>query len=224
MLQTNDVILFQGDSITDAFRKPEEVGTSYRLGAGYAMLVAAQLGAERPELALRFENRGVSGNRLDAMADRWDADALALSPTVLSLLVGVNDTLRARSVGKAVGADADDFAERYAALLERTRGALPGVRLVLCEPFLLKAGDITDDHLADLAPRQRAVAALAERFDAVFVPLQQRFEQASASASTGAAYWLFDGIHPNAAGQWLIAQAWLQAVCGDVATGAAQAG
>jgi hypothetical protein len=38
-------ILFQGDSLTDAFRKPEEINAAFQLGNGYAFLVAASLGA-----------------------------------------------------------------------------------------------------------------------------------------------------------------------------------
>ena len=29
-------ILFQGDSITEAFRKPEEINSAFQLGNGYA--------------------------------------------------------------------------------------------------------------------------------------------------------------------------------------------
>ena len=217
MLQANDLILFQGDSITDAFHMPGETGTSYRLGAGYAMLIAAQLAAQRPELNLRFENRGVSGQGVTGLANRWDEDTLALNPSVLSILVGVNETLGAfNKENPQQGPGPEDFAERYHALLTRTRDALPNVRLVLMEPFLLGSGSITPAHLEHIAPRQRVVGELAEAFDATHVPLQRRFDEAA--KQTGPEYWLFDGIHPNASGQWLIAQAWLEAT-GALASG-----
>ena len=38
MIKPGQHILFQGDSITNAFRKPEEVCNAYQLGSGYAML------------------------------------------------------------------------------------------------------------------------------------------------------------------------------------------
>ena len=54
------VILFQGDSITDALRSRDN---EHYAGHGYATLVKAQLGFEHPgEYA--FYNRGISGNRL----------------------------------------------------------------------------------------------------------------------------------------------------------------
>lgn len=207
-LKSGDYLVFQGDSITDAFRKPEEVGTSYRLGAGWAMMVAAQLSAEHPEMNLRFENRGVAGNRLKDLHHRWDADCLDLKPTVLNLLVGVNETLR-RFTGQAY-APADDFVADLRGLLDRTRQALPGIRFILCEPFLLEAGAVKSTWFDDMRERQGVIRSLAAEYGAVFVPLQRAFDEAA--ERTGPAYWLFDGIHPNAAGQWLIMQQWRRAV------------
>jgi lysophospholipase L1-like esterase len=211
MFQPNDLLLFQGDSITDAFRKPEEVGTSYRLGAGYAMICATRLAAERPDLNLRFDNRGVSGRSLKQMAKQWQEDAIDLEPDVLSVLIGVNDTLQEfADPDRETPEERASFGDRYAALLDAVKKANPSVRFVLLEPFLLKVGDITDDHFEAIAPRQQAVRELAGRYDAAFVPLQERFS--AAAAQTGPEYWLFDGIHPNASGQWLIATAWWDAV------------
>lgn len=215
MLQPNDLVLFQGDSITHAFRKPEEVGVSYRMGAGWAMMVCAQLLAQRPEWSLRFENRGECGHGVNELLTRWQTDCLDLKPDVLSLLIGVNDAISRMKYG--TGATSAQFKDAYTHLLTRTRAQLPQVRLVLCEPFLLETGIVTRAWLEELRPRQQMVRELAHDFNAVFVPLQQRLEQAA--ASTGPAYWLFDGIHPNAAGQWLIMQAWLEAVCGDGSAG-----
>ena len=92
MSQPNGHILFQGDSITNAFRKPEEVCNAYQLGSGYAMLIAAQLLAARPRETLRFTNRGVCGEGVKELLNRWQTDCLDLRPDVLSLLVGINDS------------------------------------------------------------------------------------------------------------------------------------
>jgi lysophospholipase L1-like esterase len=86
-------ILFQGDSITDAFRKPEEINPAYQLGNGYAFLVAADLGAQYPDRRFEFINRGVSGQAVQHLAERWQTDALDVQPDLLSLLVGVNNII-----------------------------------------------------------------------------------------------------------------------------------
>lgn len=210
-IRPRDRLLFIGDSITHAFRKPEEIGTSYRLGAGWVMLLAAQFHAEHPELALEIENRGECGHTLDDLAQRWDADCLAWRPSVLNLLAGVNDTQRTFKYG--TGLPHGEFHEAYRVLLARTRQALPEVRLILCEPFLLEVGMVTAAWRDDLRLRQRSIRELAAEFGAVFVELQGAFDQAA--ARTGPAYWLFDGIHPNAAGQWLIRSEWRRQVLGE---------
>lgn len=207
MIRSGDHILFQGDSITNAFRKPDEVCNAYQLGAGYAMLIAAQLLAARPDANLRFSNRGVSGEGINGLADRWQTDCLDVRPDVLSILVGINDAAPKRA---EPATSVEEYEQKYRAMLTETRAALPSVRLVLCEPFVLHVGDVQERALADVAARGDVTRRLAAETDAVLVPLQSVF--AAAIQEAPATYWTFDGIHPNAQGHWRIAQAWLQVV------------
>lgn len=207
MIRPNERILFQGDSITNAFRKPEEVCNAYQLGSGYAMMVAAQLLAARPHDNLRFDNRGVSGEGIKGLAARWQSDCLDLHPDLLSILVGIND---AGATRQSPSVSIAEYEEQYRELLQQTRIALPAVRLVLCEPFVLRVGDVKDRAVDDVAARGAVVRRLAAETGEVVVPLQSVFADALQHAP--ASYWSFDGIHPNAQGHWLIAQAWLQAV------------
>lgn len=206
MIQANDHILFQGDSITNAFRKPEEVCNAYQLGSGYAMIIAAKLLAARPRETLRFTNRGVSGEGIIELTNRWQTDCLDLRPDVLSLLVGINDS---RPIEPNPATSLEEYEQHYRALLARTRAALPSVRLVLCEPFVLRAGNVQERAVNDVAARGEIVRRLAAESGAVLVPLQAVFADALLRAP--ADYWSFDGIHPNAQGHWLIAEAWLRA-------------
>lgn len=48
-LTRGDRVLFQGDSITNAFRMPQESNDAYQMGAGYAMMIAARVRCERPQ-------------------------------------------------------------------------------------------------------------------------------------------------------------------------------
>lgn len=207
-LEQDDRMLFQGDSITHAFRKPEEVGSSYRLGAGWVMMLAAQLQAENPQLGLQIENRGECGHGVENLLARWEVDCIALRPTVLNLLIGVNDTISHFRHGHTRSLPA--FKASFVELLDRTRQSLPRIRLILCEPFLLSTGEVTAAWRDDLRGRQDVVCELAHVYAAIYVPLQANFD--AAAAQTGPAYWLFDGIHPNAPGQWLIMQAWRRSV------------
>jgi len=200
-------ILFQGDSITDAFRKPEEINPAYQLGNGYAFLVAAHLGAQYPERHFEFLNRGISGQAVQHLAERWQTDALDVQPDLLSLLVGVNNILR-RNSGWPDIPDAG-FLELYRNILDQMLAQNPHVRFLLIEPFLLQAGSVTDEMAARFRPIQKGIAAIAIDFDAPLIPLQSIFDQALSRAP--AAYWAYDGIHPTHAGFQIIADAWLEA-------------
>lgn len=200
-------ILFQGDSITDAFRKPEEINPAFQLGNGYAFLVAAKLGARHPERHFEFLNRGISGHAVQDLEKRWQADALDHRPDLLSLLIGVNNVIRRQNGAKDIP-DADLLAS-YRSLLEQMRTQNPRIRFLLLEPFLLQAGDVTAAWQAALSPIQEGIAGIAHEFDALLIPLQQIFDGSLSLAP--AAYWAYDGIHPTHAGFQLIADAWLRA-------------
>ena len=74
-LKKGDTILFQGDSITDARRKKDEkdYNSLAGLGAGYAFLAAADLLHNQAGKELKIFNRGISGNKVYQLAERWDA-------------------------------------------------------------------------------------------------------------------------------------------------------
>jgi lysophospholipase L1-like esterase len=92
-LLRDQVILFQGDSITDSGRNKEDTGfnTARNLGSGYPMLAGAALLNKYEALNLKVYNKGISGNKVYQLAERWDKDCLDLKPDVLSILIGVND-------------------------------------------------------------------------------------------------------------------------------------
>jgi lysophospholipase L1-like esterase len=210
-LQPNDRVLFQGDSITDAFRikDPNEPHDCYLLGAGYAGRIAGDLRLEHPRLNLRFLNRGIAGNTLKQLHERWLLDAICLEPDVLSLLVGVNDA------SPNANQSPEEYETLYRRLLERTLEARPTTRLILLEPFGMVHGSLDQPWRDRLRPRQETVAKLAEEFGAAFVPLQSAFDEAATQTAKHAiapTLWTLDGIHPSAAGHALIARQWKAAV------------
>jgi lysophospholipase L1-like esterase len=214
LVKKGDVILFQGDSITDAHRKREDAGVPNDqpgLGTGYAWLAAVELLLEQPKAGLKVFNRGISGNKVFQLAERWDADCLQLKPNVLSVLIGVNDiwhTLNGNYQGTVAIYERD-----YRALLERTRKALPKVKLVVCEPFVLRCGAVNDKWFPEFDGYRAAARRVAEANRAVFVPFQTMFDEAVKYAPP--AHWAADGVHPTSAGAALMAHTWLKAVADD---------
>lgn len=203
-------LLFQGDSITDCGRdrKGTDPNSAAALGNGYPLLIASQLLATRAEAGYRIFNRGVSGNTVPDCDARWQADALDLAPDVLSILIGVNDywhTLNGSYKGTA-----DDYRQQFAALLARTRTALPKVRFVVLEPFTLRTGVITDSWFPAFDERRKIARQVADNAGATFLSTQDLFDRLSREAPP--AYWASDGVHPTAAGHGAIADMWMEAV------------
>jgi len=86
----NTVFLFQGDSITDGNRTRDN-DWNHVIGHGYAYLIASRLWYNHPDQQWMFYNRGISGNTVNDLYNRWQPDVIDLKPDVISILVGIND-------------------------------------------------------------------------------------------------------------------------------------
>ena len=206
-LHPNDLILFQGDSITDGGRQRTGSDFNHIMGQDYAYMIAAQVGARYPERNLNFVNRGIGGNQVTDLAARWQSDTLDLKPNVLSILVGVNDTLMSGDRSETV----EQYEAVYDKLLAQTVAALPKTKIVLGEPFLLPAGKYRTNYAAQLSEvknRAAVVRRLAAKYHLPMIGYQEAFDRACLKAP--AAHWSWDGVHPTYAGHWLMVEEWLK--------------
>lgn len=214
-LQPPRTIVYIGDSVTDCERNREDVRD---LGNGYARIAAEALSSRHPEFAITCYNRGISGDRLESLTERWEDDCLRLKPDVISLLIGVNHTVHRFKRDRTT--DTGTFEALYRRLLEKTV-PVTDAKLILLEPFVLpvERSDTPEyvpmlsrytEWREDLEPKQAVIRKLAAEFGALHVPLDARF--ARAAETRPPAYWIPDGVHPSAAGHALIAEAWLEAV------------
>jgi lysophospholipase L1-like esterase len=210
-LNTNDVIIFQGDSITDWGRNKADITANSfgMLGNGYTYLVASDLLLNHTDKNLKIYNRGVGGNKVYQLAERWDNDCLNYKPNVVSIMIGVNDFWH--TLGGGYKGTIDTYRTDYKKLLTRTREALPNVKFVIGEPFAIKGVKAVDDKWYPAFDAYRQVSReMAEEFDAAFLPYQKLFDKAVETAP--GPYWTNDGVHPTIAGANLMAHAWLKAV------------
>ena len=206
-----DVILFQGDSITDAGRekKNEWANNGGSFGGGYAMMIASNLLMDLADKQLTIYNRGISGNKVYQLADRWQKDCIDLKPDVLSILIGVNDYWHFRN-GEYDGTP-DIYINDFRELLARTRESLPDIKLVICQPFVLPDTRAVDESwLEPFSAYQENAAKIANEFEAIWVPFQTAFDDALSIAP--ATYWTGDGVHPSMAGARLMAETWLKTI------------
>ncbi len=198
-------ILFQGDSITDMGRNRDY---DLDMGCGYPTLVAASLGAGNPG-QFRCVNRGISGNRVIDLLARVKCDMINLKPDYLTILIGVNDVWHEFDFQN--GIETALFEQYYDMLLTQLQEALPQTKLMILEPFVLKASATADKwepFRAETEAKAAAARRVAEKHQVVFVPLMKVFDDAQALAP--ADYWLYDGVHPTAMGHELIKQEWLK--------------
>ena len=197
-LGDNSTILFQGDSITGAGRKSNH---NEPLGDGYVMLTAAWLSASYPEYNVKFLNRGISGNGISDLKNRWKKDCLDLRPNLVSILIGVNNV-----VWKATSTES--FQADYTSILEQTRQLK--CQIVLLEPFILPSIRNFPKLSEELNKKIDIIRKLANEFEIKLIPLNDIFLKACLKRD--ASFWSYDGVHPTLAGHALIAQSWIKGV------------
>ncbi len=202
LIKKDSIILFQGDSVTDAGRSREEED----LGAGYPQKVGQYLSSFCADLNARVINRGISGDRVKDLQERWKEDCTDLKPDVVNILIGINDCWRKFDSNDPT--DVEDFEAGYRDILTQTKAT--GVLITIMEPFVLP---YPADRLAwreDLDPKIQAVRRLAREFGAVYIPLDGLLAESITTREPQ--YYSADGVHPTDAGHAFIARAWLKAV------------
>ncbi|MCA9135703.1 MAG: SGNH/GDSL hydrolase family protein [Planctomycetales bacterium] len=211
-LSKGEVILFQGDSITDAGRNKKSPVANEGLGRGYPNFIAQSLRSDYPDLDLQIQNRGISGNKVPDLDRRWQQDCIDIQPKILSILIGVNDIWHKLS-GKYDGT-AETYRDGFAALLKRTRDALPSTTIVVCEPFVLISGTVKqyqDKWFPEFDVRRTYAKEVASEAKAIWVPFQTMFDKAVAEG-TEPGKLAGDGVHPTPAGHGLMAKTWREVV------------
>jgi lysophospholipase L1-like esterase len=222
-------VLFIGDSITDGAwggsgggAKPSSQRNQWDInhiyGHGYMYICAAYYQGEYPAMDYEFFNRGISGNTLADLEKRWQDDALNVKPDLMSILIGTNDVNKFLCKAKHGSFDFKNWEARYRKLLDRSLAANPNLKLVLCAPFTAKTGKMRNSTNFD--ERQEIITHLAEivkqiakDYHAIYLPYNTMFEQLiKHTPNASNTYWIWDGIHPTAAGHERMATMWIKAV------------
>lgn len=197
-LSDNDVVLFQGDSITDAGRN-RDISTD--MGFGYAAMAAAAFSASNPFRRLEFLNRGIGGHKVTDLEARWDEDCIKLSPKLMSIMIGINDAYAALDIAT--------YEKSYRSIVSQVRTKLD-CQLILIEPFLLPVSENYAEIRERLWPEIEVVRTLAREFSCSLIAADGLF--ADVSTMQEPSYWSPDGVHLSHNGATLVAKAWLQAV------------
>lgn len=94
--------------------------------------------AKHADKQVKIYNRGISGNKVFELRQRWEIDCLNFQPDVLSILIGVNDHWH--TLGGGYKGTLETYENDYRELLQYTKQKLPHIQFVIGEPFILQGG------------------------------------------------------------------------------------
>ncbi|HNS31655.1 MAG TPA: SGNH/GDSL hydrolase family protein [bacterium] len=196
--------LFIGDSITDNGRRTDPL----MLGGGYVKMFKEMMLANMPEIKVDVINKGIGGNTLLDLENRWTDDMMYLKPDWLSILIGINDVHRVfRKTEGWEELTPDKYLERYRKLLGMT-AEKTGCKVIILEPFYIST-DKTDSQrgtiLRMLEDYRKISARMSKEYNTLFIRTHDIFQKHLKYREMET--FCGEPVHPNHTGHMIIAQA-----------------
>jgi lysophospholipase L1-like esterase len=205
-LQDGDRVVFYGDSITQ--------------DGQYARSVELYVATRFPEWTVTFQNAGVGGDKVSGgwagtVDVRLDRDVIAYKPTVVTVMLGMNDG-NYRAFDQATY---DAYTQGLKRIVARLKEALPGVRLTLIQPSpyddVTRPPGFPEGYNGVLKKFGAFVQELGRAEGATVVdlntPLVDGLLKVSKANAPLARQIVPDRVHPGAAGHLVMAAALLRA-------------
>lgn len=210
LIKTEQKLLFIGDSITDCGRQfPNGEGSAEALGNGYVSIVESLLQATYPERKIRVVNKGISGNTVRDLKNRWQEDALNPNPDWLSIMIGINDVWRQFDAPFQTDnhVKPEEFKETLFQLVNETKSTVEGI--VLMTPFYIEPSK-KDPMRQKMDDYGSIVKKVAEQTNSIFIDTQAALAPLLSNLYSSAI--ARDRVHPNPRGHMALARAFLQSI------------
>ena len=189
-------LLFQGDSITDAFRKEGDTDC-HTLGENYPKYAAQYIKEAYPDVEFEFINLGSGGSQTKNLVARLESDFVEIKPDIVSILIGINDVWA--GVADRNWIPHEVFEANYRTVLEAMKKI--GAKIMLIEPFVFPHEN-TAVFREDLDFKIDIVRKLALEYADAYMPMDGifygQFMHEDSNSFTD------DCIHPNAHGSEFI--------------------
>ena len=193
------LIVFLGDSITDASRKE----SPNQLGYCYVNIFSEQLNKQNQQL--NIINKGVDGQFTEQIAQSLHPECIFLHPDYVSILVGIND------IGLLVASDVSEQEKLY--MLEDSIRAYHEMlfdlsrettaKIITLEPFIFPKDGAFEEWIPWQKKMSKNIRKLARNYGASFVPLQEPLEQKIQELGYDAI--TTDGMHLTSTGHEILA-------------------
>ncbi len=163
-IKANSVVLFQGDSVTDWHRNRDDITS---MGESYVKTMHEYLS----KFNIQVVNKGIAGNKVNDLIDRFDNDFKKINPDYIFILIGVNDTWHDYPNQK----DTLTFKEEYELLINKIIDEID-VPIVLLEPFIIGYNEEIICMKPDLEDKMRTIKELANKYNLEYISFKEKFD------------------------------------------------
>lgn len=204
-IKSGEKFIFIGNSITDCGRRREFAP----LGNGYVSMAVNLATAKYPERRILWVNKGIGGDTVQGLVERWTVDVVNEEPDWVSISIGINNVARDEQSSRSLNECLKAFKDSYKTILERTKTETDA-KIVMSEIFYVKEEDKLSRNL-NVDVYNEVIHQLAKEYQAILIPLQQAFRKAT-SKRHDYSWTRGDGVHPLPSGHALIALTFLNAM------------
>lgn len=201
MLKSREKIVLIGDSITDCGRRNDFPP----LGNGYVYIAHNLAVAKYPERDILWVNKGIGGDTVQGLVERWTRDVIDEKPDWVSIYIGINNAARDKLSNKIL----KNFEESYRKILNRTVKEINS-KIIMFEIFYIASEDPNKRNI-NISPYNHIIHSLAEEYEAILVPIDSAFKEA-VNKRPSSQWTMGDGVHPTPIGHTLIALKFLEAL------------
>ena len=175
LFQSGDKVLFIGDSITDCGRRDAHAP----FGHGYVRKITELITAKYPDRDIAYVNKGIGGDIVEGLEERWDTDVIAERPNWLSVKIGINNASRQYANNVSTEEYLPIWEACYRRILTRVKTELDAP-LFLFQIFYIEE-DVDEPRPLAVDAYNESIHTLAEEFDARLIPTNAAFDKAVAA-------------------------------------------
>ena len=203
-IKSNQKVIFIGDSITEDGRFED----AKEIGDGYVRLIDDYIKACYPSNNIQIVNKGVGGNRVTDLKNRWEEDVIQQAPDWVSISIGVNDVWRQLDNPSIEQVFPSEFEQVYRQLLSEVKNKTDA-QIIIMDPTIIEE-DVNSKGNQLLKEYVNITKQLSNDFQAIHIAMYDSFikyvKDYPERTLTN------DGVHMNSLGRMLMAKKWMESM------------